>query len=95
MSGELRHVYETDGSVEQAEVRANLEAITEDDVSKKSPVTAGASEVSVQPSDDTLELAVGGHGGEWSKTTEEALRSAVQNADGVGDLIDSEGGYDG
>jgi len=99
MSGKLRHIYEADSSTEQADVRDAIAALSADDLTEKSPVTAGASEMSIQmrDADDGVEVEIftEGHPGEWSKTSEEAIKSAVQSVDGVGDLVESEGGYEG
>lgn len=98
MSGKLHHTYATDGDVEQADVRAAVSALADDDLTEKSPVTDGAQEVSVQYEEGdggmVVGIAVEGHAGEWSKTSEQAIKSAVQSVNGVGELVASEGGYE-
>lgn len=98
MVSRLYHRYEAERPPVQADVRGALAEIGEDDVSVSSPVSAGAPEVSVgfeyEDGDGYLEVTVEGHEGDWTKTSEQAVQSAVQSADGVGDLVESEGGYE-
>lgn len=91
----LRHEYEAESGVSKAAVRDALSALSEDDVSSSSPVSAGGQELAVDDTGDgALAVICEGHGGDWTKTSEEAVRVAVQSVDGVGDLVGSEGGYD-
>jgi len=98
MASRLYHEYTVDAGVEQRAVRAALTELTDEDVSVSSPISAGADEVSVQMDydgdSDVLVLHVEGHGGEWTKTSEQTLRRAVEEVEGVGELVYSEGGYE-
>lgn len=89
----LEHTYEADG-VDRSEVRSALSELTDDDVSESSPVTAGGSELAVVVADGELIIREGGHDGEWTKTSETAVRRAVSTVNGVGELVESSGGYE-
>lgn len=97
MASRLYHEYAVDGEVEQSEVRAALTEMAEDDVSVTSPITAGANEVSVQTDSDgdtdLVVLHVMGHGGDWTQTSEQAVRRAVEGVEGVEELVYAEDGY--
>ena len=97
MGGDLYHRYEADADVDQADIRAELEAIESDDISKSSPITAGVPEAGIalvhENGDTSVLIRVEGHSGSWSKTSETALRRAVQRADGVHEQVDASGGY--
>jgi hypothetical protein len=98
MAQDLRVRYEVADSLGNRDVLDALAEIGEDDISKKSPVTAGAPEVSTgfYDTDDGRELviAVSGPSGDWSKTSEQAVTGAVESLDGVGDRVYSSGGYE-
>jgi hypothetical protein len=101
MAQELLHQYAASESVSYGDVRSALRAIEDDDVSKNSPISEGASEVglTVEEADGDhsalVTVRVEGHEGEWTKTSERALKSAVQSVEGVGELVEKSGGYDG
>lgn len=94
MAQDLYHEYSTTGSVSRSDVRDALSGLTDDDITESSPITAGAAEVGVETRDGTVIVRVSGHEGEWSKTSETALRRAVVGVDGVDELTDSDGGYE-
>jgi hypothetical protein len=98
MGSYLYHQYEATGSVTNGDVRNALYTLTDDDVSVSSPITGGASEVSVHFENINgtrlVVLTIDGHDGDWTKTSESALTGAVQSVEGVGDLVASEGGYE-
>lgn len=94
MASDLCHRYETDGSVSSAAVRAAIGSLTNDDVSNSSPISAGGGEVGTSFDGDVLVVRVAGHGGDWTKTSEEALRKKIQSVPGVGDIESSDGGYE-
>lgn len=97
MASALEHTYEASPRTNRADIRAQLDALSEDDISVSSPISAGGRKVAIGTIDTdewTVTVRVEGHDGDWTKTSEEALRKAVQRATGVGDLIDADGGYD-
>jgi hypothetical protein len=98
MASDLYHRYATDSPVNGVDVRRALSELTEDDLSNKSPITPSATNVAVSPSsaneDGAVVVRVRGHGGEWSKTSETALRRAVKSVDGITELVEKDGGYE-
>lgn len=93
----LYHRYEAEPAVSYGTVRAGLHTLNDGDVSASSPVSGGAEEVAVsiiRHEDTFVDLHVEGHDGDWTKTSEQAVRRAVQRVGAVGDLVESEGGYE-
>lgn len=88
----LEHTYEV-GEVDRAAVRDALSGLTDDDVTVSSPVTAGGLELAVEVGEGVLVVREEGHDGEWSKTSESAVRKAVESVDGVVGLVEKAGGY--
>lgn len=82
--------------VTEAEVYEALRTIGNDQLSKKSPVTAQLREASVATGEDCLDLRVQGHDGEWSKTTQETITRTLAGIDGVDahSVEVTSGGYD-
>lgn len=87
--------YEASG-VSVQDVRAALDGITEDDISASSPVSEGIPEANVTVyGDDTMDVTVPGKGERrWTRTTERAIHAALTSLDGVGDIIEKQGGRD-
>ena len=98
MASRLYHEYACEPSVSKADIRVALSVLEEPDISSSSPISDGASEVAVVMHTDeephTLDIRVTGHSGEWTKKSEEAVQNVIQNVEGVGDLVDSDGGYE-
>lgn len=100
MAQNLYHQYAIATSVGYSDVRGALDKLTDDDVSQSSPLTAGGSEVGIELTGEgedpggILHVRVEGHEGEWTKTSEDSLRRAVQSVEGVGELLSSTGGYE-
>lgn len=94
MAQRLHHEYQTDGAVTAGMVRDAVSSLTEDDITNTSPITAGGSEVGIEVDGTALHVRVEGHEGDWSKTSEDALRRAVEGVDGVEELTTAEGGYE-
>lgn len=85
-----------DESFDRGTLREHLDGLTDDDVSVSSPLSAGAPEVGVdynQP-ERALTLRVGGHGGDFTKTSERALLSLLRDVEGVHDPTVTDGGYE-
>lgn len=97
MADDLYHRYSTSAPVTSAHVRTELQHVTDDDVSKSSPIMGGVPEAGVaiggDGEDQTVVVRVEGHAGEWTKTSEQALRRAVKRVEGVEELVESDGGY--
>lgn len=78
-------------------VREALSELTSDDISKKSPIEPGRKQigdaVAGSESSPVLVLRVQGHSGDWSKTTETAVRRAATSVGGVTHLS-TDGGYE-
>jgi len=81
-----------DGPVPYSAVREAMASLSDDDVSKTSPVTPGGSEVGVTGGEN-VEIHVEGHSGEFTKTTEEALVAAVEAIEGTHNVRVTQGGY--
>lgn len=81
-----------DGPVPYSAVREAMASLSDDDVSKTSPVTPGGSEVGVTGGEN-VEIRVEGHSGEFTKTTEEALVAAVEAIEGTHNVRVTQGGY--
>lgn len=88
----LEAVFETDGAVRYGDVRDALSAVEDDAVSESSPVSGGLSEVAVVVADSVI-ITVSGHGAGWTKTSQQAVVSAVESTDGVSGLAAIDGGY--
>lgn len=99
MGSYLYHRYELEEPVVPQAVMGALASLTDDDLSVGSPVSAGCEEVGVaklqEDGERYIELRVEGHSGDWTKTSEDAIRRRVEGIDGVGGLAESEGGFDG
>lgn len=95
MAQKLHHEYEASGGVTRQAIRQALAGLTDDDLSNSSPVTPGVPEAGIEIADGTVHLRVQGHDGDWTKTSEQAVISAIEDADGVEGLAESEGGYEG
>jgi len=97
MGADLYHRYEADADVSKAAIRAELDTVAEDDISKSSPISAGVPEAGIavvhEDGDTSVLIRVDGHAGSWSRTSETALRRAVKRADGVHEQVDASGGY--
>lgn len=89
----LELVFETDGELSKSDVRSSLRGLSDDELTKTSPVTEGGSELAVVVTGGSVTVREEGHDGEWSKTSETAVRRAVQSVDGVGELVSQTGGY--
>lgn len=98
MAQRLYHEYVVDTGVTSRDVRAALEQLTDDDVSQSSPISGGAPEAATvltgSDGESVIGVRVEGHDGEWTKTSERALKSAVKSVEGVTELVLSEGGYE-
>jgi hypothetical protein len=94
MASELRITFGADESVSTAAVRDALDALTEDDISKSSPISEGAPEAATINGDGTVGVAIEGYEGDWTRTSEDALKAAVGGVEGVGDVTSIEGGYE-
>jgi len=94
----LEHAYSFEGTAPRAAVRDALAGLTADDLTEKSPVTAGGTELAVtvgeHDGEEVLLVREEGHGGEWSKTSERAVRTAVKAVDAITDMVASSGGYE-
>lgn len=99
MGSYLRHTYETDGTVIPQAVRGALASLTDDDLSVSSPVTGGVKEAAITTDrtgeTPTLSIIVDGHDGDWTQTSEQAIRRRVEGIDGIEGLASSEGGFEG
>lgn len=82
-----------DSDASYRDFRDEVSALTDDDVSQTSPVTAGGNEVGVIVTDDEVTLTVEGHGGEFTKTTESALIEVIEDVLGEDAEVTVEGGY--
>lgn len=79
--------------VSTSHVREAFDTITDEDVSESSPVTAGVPEAGLSPEPGEIHVRVGGHAGDFTKTSEQALRKALRAIDGVESVEVLEGGY--
>jgi len=99
MASRLRLVYEVSEARAVGKVRQALNNLTEDDLSESSPITPGGNEVGLgRVSSDggpALEIVIEGHDGDWTKTSQEAVKDAAEGVEGIGDLLEHEGGYEG
>jgi hypothetical protein len=97
MGSYLYHRYELSEPVVPQAVMGALSSLTDDDLSVGSPVTGGCNEVGVAKVQEDEErfivLRVEGHSGDWTKTSEDAIRRRVEGIDGIAGLVESEGGY--
>lgn len=95
MSHWIAHYTVSDG-VSTPDIRSALDSVTGDDVSQSSPVEAGVGAGQVQVNGDgTAEVTVPDAGDTpWTKKSERAIHQAVQSVDGVGELVEKEGGRD-
>jgi len=77
-------------------VRKSLASVSEDDVSKSSPITAGVPEAGIATTDDgNVRLRVAGHSGSFTKTSERALLAALRDGLPESASVSVEaGGYD-
>jgi hypothetical protein len=96
----LSATFRTDADITKADIRDALADISEDDISKSSPVSAGGSEaavtVSAGPSGMTdFNITVDGHGGDWTKKSEEAVTDAACSVTDSVEVLDVDGGYEG
>lgn len=93
----LEHAYPYEGDAPRAAVRRALDALEDSDVSKSSPVSGGASELAVTTGEHDGERVVivreEGHEGEWTKTSERALKAAVKSVPVIDQQVYTEGGY--
>lgn len=98
MAQHLTHRFAVADGVGRADIAAALESVTGDDLTEKSPVTAGVPEAAItlitEQAGKYVEVRVEGHDGEWSKTSMDAIRSAVLSVDGVRERVATRGGYD-
>lgn len=82
-------------SPDYGDIRQALSELTEDDVSVSSPISAGAPEAGVSVDGRVAHVRVAGHDGDWTKTSEEAIVSALRGVPGDhGDPSVVGGGYE-
>jgi hypothetical protein len=96
MASHIEVTADVDDSFERAALREELSALTDDDVSQSSPISEGAPEAGIahNRAESVVTVRVEGHGGSWTKTSMDALRTAVGRVDGVLDASVTDGGYD-
>jgi hypothetical protein len=96
MASHIEVTADVDDSFERAALCEELSALTDDDVSQSSPITAGAPEAGIAHNrvESVVTVRVEGHGGDWTKTSMDALTTAVRRVDGVLDVSVTDGGYD-
>lgn len=95
MGGYLWHRYRTVEEVSSGDVRDAVSALTSEDISVSSPISAGGDEVATAFADDgDLIITVEGYDGDWTLTSEEELRRTISSINGVYELLESDGGYD-
>lgn len=76
-------------------VREALRSVDGDDLSVSSPVSGGVPEAGVSPGDDgAVVVAVEGHEGDFTKTSERALKSALADVPFTVDVEVVDGGYE-
>lgn len=85
---------ETTDTLQRRDVAAALRNVTDADLSEKSPVSEQLREVAVVMHDGYLLARVGGHSGEWSQTSEEAVVNALESVEGVSGASVVDGGFD-
>lgn len=79
----------------RSDVQDQLDTITDDDVSNSSPVSSGVPEASIVVGDGAAHVRVEGHDGDFTKTSERALLSALGDVDGAAGSADvAAGGYE-
>jgi hypothetical protein len=79
-STNIEVIADHDGSLTRNGLR---EALTGLDVSKTSPLSASGDELGISVTDDGLELRVQGFEGEFTKTSEDGLVSALKSVEAV------------
>lgn len=96
MASTIEVTADTDSSFSRPALRAALDGITDDDVSVSSPVTDGAPEAAIDHNrdDGVVHVRVEGHDGDFTKTSQQALVSAVRSVDGATDPTVTDGGYE-
>lgn len=98
MAQHLHHRFRVSNGVGRADIAAALGEVTDDDLSQKSPATAGVPEAAItlitEQTGKFAEVRIEGHDGEWSKTSMDAIRSAVLGVDGVHERVETRGGYE-
>lgn len=98
MAHVLHQRFAVSSGATRSDIAAALDGIASDDITKKSPITAGVPEaaISFETTDEGrfVTIKVEGHPGEWSKTSERALKSAIEGLDVVGEHVETVGGYD-
>lgn len=76
-------------------VREALRAVDGEDLSVSSPVSAGVPEAGVSPGDDgSVLVVVEGHDGDFTKTSERALKRALADVPFSVDVEVVDGGYE-
>lgn len=101
MGQSLYHQYAIDSGVSYSDVRAAVRSLSDDDLSVGSPISGGGEEVGIDLTGEgsdpggILHIRVEGHDGEWTKTSEKALSRTIRSVNGVGKVIESQGGYEG
>lgn len=93
MSRSIHIRFETDGTVSSGDIREAYAGLSEDDVSKSSPITGSSGEIATTTGDGWVGVAVGSAPDGWTKTSQEALVDAVLSIPGVKDVLDIDGGY--
>ena len=93
MGSRLVATFELDGAVSKRAIRSALGALTDDDLSASSPISAGGREAAVVAGDETAVVRVIGHDGDWTKKSTQAVLDAVEAVDGIEGVSDVEGGY--
>lgn len=99
MAPSIQIHFRGDYSVSKQDIRDAIAGLTEDGLSKKSPVTPGGGElvpVVNSEHEDTphFKVVCDGHGGGWSKTSQEAIKNAVLDVEGVNECTGIDGGYE-
>lgn len=97
MASHIEVTADVNGDFSERALRTALAALTDEDLSESSPVSAGAQEVAVDHNqrDGVVHVRCEGHSGDFTKTSERALTRTVRGVTGVEDASVTDGGYDG
>lgn len=94
MTADIEIAVDASSTVTRQDIRSALDALTEDDISETSPVTAGCPEAVAVNVEDGLLVRCEGHDGDWTRTSERAVLRALKGASGVEDASVVDGGYE-